>query len=59
MSAIGSAVGVPTPAIDAVIVIAQCMAGKDFAANARTLDRLGLAGMGAAQIRQVMEEGFQ
>jgi opine dehydrogenase len=59
MSAIGNAVGVPTPTIDAVIVMAKCMAGKDFAANARTLDRLGLAGMGAAQIRQVMEEGFQ
>lgn len=58
MSAIGKAVGVPTPAIDAVISIAQIMAGSDFSANARTLDRLGLAGKGAADIRRVMQDGF-
>jgi opine dehydrogenase len=58
MSAIGKAVGVPTPSIDAVIAIAQVMAGSDFSANARTLERLGLAGMNAEQIRRVMMEGF-
>jgi opine dehydrogenase len=59
MSAIGRAVGVPTPSLDAVIALAQIMAGSDFSANARTLERLGLAGMGAAQIQRVMLEGFQ
>jgi len=59
MSAIGKAVGVPTPSIDAVITLAQIMAGTDFSANARTLARLGLAGMGAAQIERVMQDGFQ
>jgi len=58
MSAIGKAVGVPTPSTDGVILMAQIMAGSDFAANARTLDRLGLAGMDAEQIRRVMMEGF-
>jgi len=58
MSAIGKAVGVPTPAIDSVIALAQIMAGTDFAANARTLERLGLAGMNTEQIRRVMTEGF-
>jgi opine dehydrogenase len=58
MSAIGDAVGVGTPMIDAVIAVAQCMAGDDFAASARTLHRMGLGGMDAAKIRRVMEQGF-
>lgn len=58
MSAIGAAVGVPTPALDAVIAVAKIMAGSDFSEHARTLDRLGLAGKDAAQIRRVMDEGF-
>src|SRR5215468_7730826 len=58
MSALGKAAGVETPAIDAVVALAKTMTGYDFAATARTLDRLGLAGMDAAQIRRVVEEGF-
>jgi hypothetical protein len=34
------------------------MTGKDFAADARTLDRMGLSGMDAPQIRHVVENGF-
>jgi opine dehydrogenase len=59
MSALGRAAGVPTPLIDAVVALAQTMAGKDFATAARTIDRMGLAGMDAAQIRQTLAEGFQ
>src|SRR5215467_13037952 len=58
MSAIGKAVDVSTPSIDAVIAIARIMAGSDFAANARTLDRLGLVGKNAEQIKHVMQDGF-
>ena len=58
MSALGRAAGVATPAIDAVIAMARYLTGKDFAAEARTLERMGLAGMDAARIRHVMEEGF-
>jgi len=58
MSALGVAAGVRTPAIDALVEIARCMTGKDFAAEARTLERLGLNGMDAAQIQRVVEEGF-
>ena len=58
MSALGVAAGVPTPAIDALASVAQTMTGKDFAAEARTLARLGLSGMSAAEIRRVMDEGF-
>src|SRR5215208_2840599 len=45
MQALAAAAGVPTPAIDSVIHIACAMAGNDFAAEARTLGRMGLAGM--------------
>jgi opine dehydrogenase len=58
MSALGAAAGVPTPAIDAVIRIASAMAGSDFAADARTLDRMGLAGMELGQIRETLVGGF-
>src|SRR5947207_2630986 len=59
MSAFGHAAGVPTPAIDGVIRLASILAGSDFAATARTLDRMGLAGMDAAQIKRTLEEGFR
>jgi opine dehydrogenase len=59
MSALAAAAGVPTPAIDAVILTASIMAGNDFAADARTLHRMGLAGMDLAQIRDTLEHGFR
>jgi opine dehydrogenase len=59
MRVLGEAAGVPTPAIDAVIKLAQTMAGSDFPAHARTLDRMGLAGMDAARIRLTLAEGFR
>ena len=58
MSALGEAAEVRTPAIDALIEIVRSMTGRDFAAEGRTLERLGLGGMDAPQIRRVMVEGF-
>ena len=58
MAAIGDAVGVDTPALDALIRTACLMAGRDFAAEGRTLQRLGLAGQNAAGIRRIVENGF-
>ena len=58
MSALGAAAGVPAPSIDAVVQLARVMAGRDFTAEARTIDRLGLAGRDAAQIRTTLEDGF-
>ena len=58
MSALGAAAGVPTPAIDALVAIVRSMTGKDFTAEGRTIERLGLSGMGAAEIVRVMNEGF-
>ena len=59
MSALAAAASVPTPAIDAVILLAQTLAGRDFAGEARTLERMGLAGMDAEQIRQTLRDGFR
>ena len=59
MSALGKAAAVPTPAIDAVILLAQTLAGRDFAGDARTLERMGLAGMEPAQIQQTLRDGFR
>jgi opine dehydrogenase len=59
MSALGRTAGVPTPAIDSVIHLATILAGSDFAATTRSLDRMGLAGMDAAQIRRMLDEGFR
>ena len=58
MSALGAAVGVRTPAIDALVEIVRNLTGKDVAAEARTLESLGLSGMDGPQIRRVVEEGF-
>jgi opine dehydrogenase len=58
MSALGAAAGVPTPAIDALVEVVRNMTGRDFAAEGRTLDCLGLSGMNATEIRRVMDEGF-
>src|SRR6185437_14341574 len=58
MRALAEAAGVPCPAIDAVIRLASIFAGTDFSANARTLQRMGLAGMGVEEIRKVLAEGF-
>jgi hypothetical protein len=58
MSALGRAAGVRTPSIDALVELVRKMTGKDFAADARNLDRLGLSGMDGPQIRRVMDEGF-
>jgi opine dehydrogenase len=58
MSALGTAAGVRTPAIDALVEVVRSMTGTDFAEEARTLERLGLSGMDATQIRRVVNEGF-
>ncbi|MGA3005313.1 MAG: NAD/NADP octopine/nopaline dehydrogenase family protein [Acetobacteraceae bacterium] len=59
MRALGQAAAVPTPQIDAVIRLAQTLAGNEFASTARTLERMGLGGMDAARIRHTVVEGFR
>jgi opine dehydrogenase len=49
---------VKTPAIDALVEMVRDMTGRDFVAEGRTLERLGLSGMDGPQIRRVVEQGF-
>ena len=58
MCALGAAAGAPTPAIDALITLVRAMTGSDFAAEARTLERMGLGGLGAAEIRRWSRPGW-
>jgi opine dehydrogenase len=55
---LGSATGTLTPAIDTLIEMARLMTGRTFADEARTLERMGLAGLSAAKICDVVRLGF-
>jgi opine dehydrogenase len=56
--ALGTAGGVATPTLDALIHVSCVAAGRDFATEARTIERLGLSGQDASQIQSTVENGF-
>ena len=58
MVALGKAAGVAMPAMQTLIDYTCLMTGDDYAKNARTLDRMGLAGKDANGIIKVVEHGF-
>jgi opine dehydrogenase len=58
MVALGNAASVAMPAHQTLIDFARLMTGDDYATNARTLERMGLAGKDAAGIRKTVEHGF-
>ena len=55
---LGTATGTPTPAIDTLVEMAKLMTSCTFADEARTLGRMGLAGMDTKKIRRVVRNGF-
>ena len=55
---LGTATGTPTPAIDTLVEMAKLMTGCTFADEARTLGRMGLAGMDTKKIRCVVRNGL-
>jgi opine dehydrogenase len=58
IAAIGRAAGVSMNATETLVGMAKLMTGTDYAATARTLDVMGLAGKDAAGIRKIVEQGF-
>jgi opine dehydrogenase len=55
MSSLGRVAGVATPVIDGLIAITSAMLGRDFRAEGRNLDHLGLGGKTVDQIRAHVE----
>jgi len=57
MADLGRVAGVPTPVMDAVVTIGCLLAQRDYRAEGRTLESLGLGGLRPGQVRRVLEEG--
>jgi opine dehydrogenase len=54
LSCLGRALGVMTPTMDAVVELGSSLLGRDLRAEGRTLERLGLSGMSAEEIRRTL-----
>ena len=55
MSSLGRAAGVATPVIDGLIALTSAMLGRDFRAEGRNLEHLGLRGQSVDGIRALVE----
>lgn len=53
-ASIGKMLGVPTPTIDMIIALESLLLGKDFAAEGRTVEKLGLAGKRKEEIFEMV-----
>jgi len=54
LSCLGAALGVKTPTMNAVVELGSALLGRDLRAEGRTLERLGLAGLSAEEIRRAV-----
>ncbi len=57
LSSLGAQLGVPMPVSDSINVLISVLEQRDFAAEGRTVETLGLAGMTAAQIQDFLVTG--
>jgi opine dehydrogenase len=56
IASLGRAVGAPAPVTEAVVTVCGAAAGRDFVAEGRTVETLGLAGLDAAAILAHVED---
>jgi opine dehydrogenase len=56
LAELGKALGVKTPLMGAVVELGSALLGRNFWREGRTLEKLGLAGKSAAQIRELASE---
>ena len=54
ISSLGASLRIPTPTIDMVIELASLLHGKDYRAEGRTVERLGLAGLSVKEIHRLV-----
>lgn len=54
---LGDRFGVPVPTMKTIIHLASVLHGRDYMAEGRTVERLGLSGLSVRQIRRLVEEG--
>lgn len=57
ISSIGSILGIDTPAIDTIIRLANIITGRNFIAEGRTADKLGLSNLNAREIHELALNG--
>ncbi|MGI6357700.1 MAG: NAD/NADP octopine/nopaline dehydrogenase family protein [Bacillota bacterium] len=57
IASMGDLLGVPTPTFKSMIHLGSTLHGCDYWAMGRTVERMGLAGMGVADIRRFVLEG--
>lgn len=58
MSSIGRKANIRTPVCDALIAIASSMHQKDYYANGRTLDQLGIGHYSVSELKHILKNGF-
>ncbi|MBN1520848.1 MAG: NAD/NADP octopine/nopaline dehydrogenase family protein [Spirochaetales bacterium] len=56
LSSIGAMLGVATPTIDMVIRLGSLLHGRDYYAEGRTVERLGIAGLGIKAIHRIVAD---
>jgi opine dehydrogenase len=54
MSSLGRVAGVATPVIDGLVTLTSAMLGRDFRAEGRNLEHLGLDGKTVAEIQSLI-----
>jgi opine dehydrogenase len=57
-SEMGRAYGVPTPTMDALIVLGGALNGRDYRSEGLTLERLGLAGLRPDELEGYLRDGI-
>jgi opine dehydrogenase len=57
LSSMGKLLGVPTPVIDSLIVIASIINDTDYWKEGRTCEKIGIAGMSAEELNKFLEIG--
>ncbi len=55
LAPVGQALGVETPIMDAFILIASVICGRDFAKEGRTAEKIGFAGKTLDEIREMIK----